>query len=199
MRIAILIFICFAALLSLCTLIGTGAELIIQVSRSRKAVPSEKKRHCPPEGEAPVPCPTPAPPPVPLPTASPAPSEDTADEKEPAPIILPPPVPQIDAEKADLLLPDELALRATLTERGSGSGYRVCINLGEINRHFTAGDTVTLQSLRERGLIEARAMRLKILADGVLDKPLTVKADAFSVQAIKMIELTGGRAVLLID
>ena len=127
------------------------------------------------------------------------PREEADEEREACPVILPPPVPQIDAEKADLLLPDELALRATLTEQGGGTGYRACINLGEINRHFAAEDTVTLQILRERGLVEARAMRLKILADGVLDKPLTVKADAFSVQAIKMIELTGGRAVLLID
>ena len=35
----------------------------------------------------------------------------------------------------------------------------------------------------------------EILADGTLDKPLTVVADAFSVQAIKMITLTGGHAV----
>ncbi len=195
MRIAILIFICLAALLSLCTLIGTGAELIIKGARSRKAVPSEKKKDRSPECKAPAPMPTPAP--IQAPPS--VPREETGEEREAAPVILPPPVPQIDAEKADLLLPDELALRATVTERGGGSGYRVCINLGEINRHFTAGDTVTLQSLRERGLIEARAMRLKILAGGVLDKPLTVKADAFSVQAIKMIELTGGRAVLLID
>lgn len=189
MKIAILIFTGLAALLSLCTLIGTGAELTIKGVQSRKTAQLKKKKDRSPECEAPAPIQ--APPPVPR--------EEADEEREACPVILPPPVPQIDAEKADLLLPDELALRATLTEQGGGTGYRACINLGEINRHFAAGDTVTLQILRERGLVEARAMRLKILADGVLDKPLTVKADAFSVQAIKMIELTGGRAVLLID
>ena len=39
--------------------------------------------------------------------------------------------------------------------------------------------------------------RLKVLASGSLDKALTVEADAFSVQAIKMITLTGGHAVKL--
>ncbi len=195
MKIAILIFTGLVALLSLCTLIGTGAEMIIKGVRSHKTTQSEKKKRCSPECEAPAPIPDPAP----IQAPPPVPSGGISDEKAAAPVILPPPMPQIDATEADLLLPDELALRATVTEQGGGSGYRACINIGEINRHFAAEDTVTLQILRERGLIEARAMRLKILADGVLDKPLTVKADAFSVQAIKMIELTGGRAVLLID
>ena len=37
------------------------------------------------------------------------------------------------------------------------------------------------------------------MASGKLDKSLTVEADAFSVQAIKMITLTGGHAVRLKD
>ena len=41
--------------------------------------------------------------------------------------------------------------------------------------------------------------RVKILADGILNKPLTIKAESYSVQAIKMIELTGGTVIILID
>jgi ribosomal protein L15 len=38
---------------------------------------------------------------------------------------------------------------------------------------------------------------VKILADGTLEKALTIKADSFSIQAIKMIELTGGTPIVL--
>jgi ribosomal protein L18E len=44
-----------------------------------------------------------------------------------------------------------------------------------------------------------KVKRIKILADGVLTKPLTIKAENYSVQAIKMIELTGGTVIILID
>ena len=39
--------------------------------------------------------------------------------------------------------------------------------------------------------------RIEIPAVGTLDKPLTVKADAFSLGAVKMITLTGGQAIEL--
>jgi ribosomal protein L15 len=41
--------------------------------------------------------------------------------------------------------------------------------------------------------------RMKVLADGELNKPLIVKAEDYSVQAIKMIELTGGTVIILKD
>ena len=62
---------------------------------------------------------------------------------------------------------------------------------------FEAGDVVNLAILKEKNMIDRGVGRLKVLASGSLDKPLTVEADAFSVQAIKMITLTGGHAVKL--
>ena len=35
---------------------------------------------------------------------------------------------------------------------------------------------------------------LKIAARGVIDKPLTVRANSFSLTAVKMIALSGGKA-----
>jgi large subunit ribosomal protein L15 len=71
------------------------------------------------------------------------------------------------------------------------------INVGVISTAFQAGDVVDLNALQQKGMIDGNVGRLKVLASGTLDKPLTIKAEAFSVQAIKMITLTGGHAVHL--
>ena len=105
---------------------------------------------------------------------------------------------EVSAEIVDELMTDTLA-EALLEESKEmgGIGKMGIINVGIISPEYNAGDVVTLVSLREKGLIDANVGRLKVLASGTLDKPLTIKADAFSFQAIKMITLTGGHAVHL--
>lgn len=56
---------------------------------------------------------------------------------------------------------------------------------------FEAGSEVTPETLRERGLIRHRGL-VKVLAEGDLDKALTVKAHAFSASARDKIEKAGG-------
>jgi large subunit ribosomal protein L15 len=56
---------------------------------------------------------------------------------------------------------------------------------------FKAGGEITPESLRERGLIRHKG-RVKVLAEGDLDKALTVKAHAFSAAAKEKIEKAGG-------
>lgn len=56
---------------------------------------------------------------------------------------------------------------------------------------FEKGSEVTPESLREKGLIRHRG-RVKVLAEGELDKALTVKAHAFSASAKAKIEAAGG-------
>ena len=56
---------------------------------------------------------------------------------------------------------------------------------------FKAGSEVTPQVLRDRGLIRHRG-RVKVLAEGTLEKPLNVKAHAFSEAAKEKIEAAGG-------
>ena len=70
------------------------------------------------------------------------------------------------------------------------------INIDVISQSFSDGDTVTLNSLKEKGLIPQSAGRVKILARGVLDKRLRVVAQDFSDAAVKMILLTGGEAIV---
>jgi large subunit ribosomal protein L15 len=61
---------------------------------------------------------------------------------------------------------------------------------------FDKGAEVTPETLRERGLIRHRG-RVKVLAEGDLDKALTVKAHAFSNSAKQKIEAAGGTVEVL--
>lgn len=62
---------------------------------------------------------------------------------------------------------------------------------------FDAGAEVTPETLRERGMIRHKG-RVKVLAEGDLDRALTVKAHAFSASAKSKIEEAGG-SVEVID
>ncbi|HEU4319377.1 MAG TPA: 50S ribosomal protein L15 [Acidimicrobiia bacterium] len=64
------------------------------------------------------------------------------------------------------------------------------VNLASL-AEFDAGAEVTPETLRERGLIRHRG-QVKVLAEGDLDKALTVKAHAFSASAKEKIEKAGG-------
>ncbi|MEX1037623.1 MAG: 50S ribosomal protein L15 [Acidimicrobiia bacterium] len=61
---------------------------------------------------------------------------------------------------------------------------------------FAAGSEVTPETLREKGLIRHRG-QVKVLAEGELDKALTVKAHAFSGAAREKIEKAGGTVEVL--
>ena len=123
--------------------------------------------------------------------------EEEEEEEEETPVVPIVTVDSVDVETADELMSDAtaIAMVETLEAPISSAGMKVILNLHVINDHFAAGDTVDLDALKKKRLISAKACRVKILADGMLDKPLTVIADGFSVQAIKMITLTGGHAV----
>ena len=57
---------------------------------------------------------------------------------------------------------------------------------------FENGDTVTVESLIEKGLIKNPRDGVKILGNGNITKKLTVKVDAFSAAAKEKIEAAGG-------
>jgi large subunit ribosomal protein L15 len=61
---------------------------------------------------------------------------------------------------------------------------------------FEAGSEVTPERLRERGLIRHRG-RVKVLAEGDLDRALTVRAHAFSASAKQKIESAGGSVEII--
>lgn len=91
----------------------------------------------------------------------------------------------------------ELIALAEVKEARVPAGKRTYINLDTISAHYREGETVDLASLKERGLVDKKAAACKVLARGTLDKSLTIEAADFSLPAIKMIALTGSKAVRL--
>ena len=71
------------------------------------------------------------------------------------------------------------------------------VNVGALDAHFAAGDTVTPEALREAGLIRRGAAPVKVLGDGELSAGLTVQAHAFSASARDKISASGGEVDVL--
>ena len=70
------------------------------------------------------------------------------------------------------------------------------INLSDLNR-FNDGDTVTPELLKELGIVKKQLAGIKVLANGKLEKKLTVKAHRFSSKAVTKIEEQGGTAEVI--
>lgn len=104
----------------------------------------------------------------------------------------------VSAEEADSLMSDAEAMmqRTELPMSGARpSGKRAEVNLDAVSAVFSDGDTVSVDTLREKGLIGSKAKRVKVLGRGILDKRLTVIAEDFSASAEKMILLVGGTVI----
>lgn len=92
-----------------------------------------------------------------------------------------------------------MPLQRRVPKRGFRNPFKksaAVINLGQLEV-FASGSDVTPELMVERGLIHAGDGRVKILGDGSLSKPLTVRAHGFSSKAKEKIEALGGKAELL--
>ena len=81
-------------------------------------------------------------------------------------------------------------------KRGFTNIFRVeycTVSVGALNT-FESGAEVTPELLLAEGLIQTSARPVKILGDGEIDRPLTVKAQKFSASAKAKIEAAGGKA-----
>ncbi len=68
----------------------------------------------------------------------------------------------------------------------------VALNLYQLEKAFTSGDTVSLETLHEKGLVKRKFDAIKILGDGDLTHKLTVKVHRFSRSAEEKIRAAGG-------
>jgi len=66
------------------------------------------------------------------------------------------------------------------------------VNIGQLNV-FEDGDVVDKKELIDKGIIKKVGYGVKILANGELNKKLTIKASKFSQKAISKIELVDGK------
>lgn len=65
------------------------------------------------------------------------------------------------------------------------------INLNDLKK-FEAGSEVTIDSLKEAGIVKKELAGVKLLANGKLDVKLTVKVNKVSESAKKAVETAGG-------
>lgn len=65
------------------------------------------------------------------------------------------------------------------------------LNLNDLNK-FEAGSEVTIDSLKEAGIVKKELAGVKLLANGQLDVKLTVKVNKVSESAKKAVETAGG-------
>ena len=71
------------------------------------------------------------------------------------------------------------------------------INISVLEERFKAGDEVSPETLKKRGIVKANYDQLKILGNGELTKKLTVKAHQFSASAQEKITTAGGKVEAL--
>jgi len=92
-----------------------------------------------------------------------------------------------------------MPLQRRLPKRGFHNPFRIemaVINIDQLEP-FPSGSEVTPELLAQHGLVNGKNKRVKILGDGSLSKPLTVKAHGFSAKAKEKIEASGGKVELV--
>lgn len=100
------------------------------------------------------------------------------------------------ADVGSLMADDKAKLRVQQGEELSDKSKSGVINIDTLGQFFEEGERVTLDEIKKRVPFVAKSVTyIKVLARGKLSKPLVVVADDFSLEAVKMIVLTGGRAI----
>jgi large subunit ribosomal protein L15 len=93
----------------------------------------------------------------------------------------------------------QMPLTRRIPKRGFTNIFRqpwAIVNLRDLNR-FAPDSVVDEGALKEAGLVGAKVRRVKLLAQGEVTVPLTVKVQAVSAQARARIEAAGGRVEVL--
>ena len=116
-------------------------------------------------------------------------------EEEEMPQPRPEQLQEPDAETQPMQTPSEPVPVKEAAEERKVRVKRGIINIDTLSRNFQPNEVVTLEVVRARKLVAKDVDYLKVLARGYIDKPLIVEAHDFSMDAVKMILLTGGRAI----
>lgn len=66
------------------------------------------------------------------------------------------------------------------------------VNIGALGK-FDASTPITAELLKKAGLIKSITEPVKILGTGEVDKPITIKANAFSKSAQAKVKKAGGK------
>jgi large subunit ribosomal protein L15 len=90
----------------------------------------------------------------------------------------------------------QMPLQRRLPKRGFKNLFKVeyaIINLRDLNK-IEGLDIISFDVLRDKGIIKNLKDGLKVLGGGEIQRPITVKADAFSASALTKIAAAGGKA-----
>ena len=87
----------------------------------------------------------------------------------------------------------QMPLQRRLPKRGFNNKFRKEVDIVSLTQldKFESGQEVTTQTLVEAGMVKAGRMA-KVLANGEITKPVTVKVEKVSTQAKELIEKAGG-------
>ncbi|MEK6679710.1 MAG: 50S ribosomal protein L15 [Nitrospirota bacterium] len=93
----------------------------------------------------------------------------------------------------------QMPFQRRMPKRGFTNIFRkeyAILNLKDLSE-FKGSDAITPEVLLEKGVIRKLKDGVKILGEGDLKGPLTIKANKFSNSALKKIEAAGGKAEVI--
>ena len=129
----------------------------------------------------------------------PAIEEPVIEEIEEEPYVEPEVVVEsVSAEDAHQIVEEkqvEIHVEESVDYIGPKDNKKAIINIDTLSSNYEAHEVVNIQSMKDKKLIDKKAKCVKVLARGILNKPLRIKAGEFSRTAVEMILLTGGQAI----
>ena len=100
----------------------------------------------------------------------------------------------VSANEVNTLMTNEIAKESIrIYKHKSNKERKSIINIDTLSKYFKAHEHVSIEEIKNRVPGFSKVTYIKVLARGILDKPLLVEADDFSIEAVKMIVLTGGK------
>jgi len=93
----------------------------------------------------------------------------------------------------------QMPLQRRLPKRGFKNRFAInyaIVNLKDLVK-LEGLNTITPEILVEKGIVKHLKDGLKILGEGEIHRPLTIKADAFSAAALSKITASGGKAEII--
>lgn len=102
----------------------------------------------------------------------------------------------VSASEAHSIIDDESAatLITDLRKGAQVKSKKAIVNIDTLSQKFAANDVVNIKALAEKGVVPKNTTFVKVLARGYIDKPLIVELQDYSLDAVKMIVITGGQA-----
>ncbi len=142
-------------------------------------------------------------------------AEKLIEEEPEAPVVEEPvtePVAEVEAEEAETSEAEEVTESSPevkeeaapavkkadfkpIAKKSNAKMRRGIVNIDVLDSTFDAGEEINIEEMKRRiSGFDKRMTHVKVLARGTVTKPLYIHADEYSIQAVKMILLTGGKA-----